>query len=372
MTVAVVVDLPAQLVIALAFVATAAGTPNRPAALATLPDIVGESRLAPANALLHVVQDIGVVVGPAIGALILATGSPELAFGLNAGTFVWSAVVTMISVRSRGVGGSDGERPPSAIALLAEGLVAMRTTQYVSVMTAMTCFGAFTYGAGTVQLVLYTEERLGQGADGYGYLLGAAGLGGVLAASVSNRLAARSKVALPMVISGVVFCGGALLWAGTSMLWLALLIGVVTGFAMVVSDVVGEVAITRASSPQTRGRIFGAVDGICVGAMVLGALVAPVVIHVAGLRASLVVVGGVTVCLTLACYPTLRGLDRLSGSATAAMAPRLAAMSELGIFRGAPQRALEELAASASEIDVPVGTRVVVQGQPADAFYVDR
>ena len=44
--------------------ASAAGTAERPAALALLPRLVGELRLAPANALLHTVQDLGVVVGP--------------------------------------------------------------------------------------------------------------------------------------------------------------------------------------------------------------------------------------------------------------------------------------------------------------------
>ena len=369
-TLAVVADLPAQVVVGLAFLATTAGTPNRPAALATLPDIVGERRLAPANALLHTVQDVGIVLGPAIGALILAIGSPALAFGLNGATFVWSAVVTtMIHARSRGVGGG-GEKPPSPLTLMMDGLRAMRTTPYVSVMTAMTGFGAFTYGAGTVLLVLYAEQRLGLGADGYGYLLGAAGLGGVLGATVSNRIAARARVAIPMVVSGVFFCGSLIAWSGTSLLWLAVVIGVMSGFAMVVSDVVGEVAITRSCDPATRGRIFGAVDSVCIAAMVLGALLAPAVSHAFGLRGGMLVIGGAAVALTLFCYPILRRLDRVSVAATALVAPRLAAISELGIFRGAPQRALEEMARGAAEFDVPARSTVVVQGEPADAFYV--
>ena len=57
--------------IALTALASAAGTAERPAAMALLPRLVGESRLGPANALLHTVQDLGVVVGPAIGAVLL-------------------------------------------------------------------------------------------------------------------------------------------------------------------------------------------------------------------------------------------------------------------------------------------------------------
>ena len=65
-------DGPVALVIALAALSSAAGSAEQPASLALLPRLVGERRLGPANALLHTVQDLGVVVGPALGAVLLA------------------------------------------------------------------------------------------------------------------------------------------------------------------------------------------------------------------------------------------------------------------------------------------------------------
>ena len=56
-------DAPVVLVLALTALASAAGTAERPAAMALLPRLVGVARLGPANALLHTVQDLGVVVG---------------------------------------------------------------------------------------------------------------------------------------------------------------------------------------------------------------------------------------------------------------------------------------------------------------------
>ena len=56
-------DGPVQVVIALTALVSAAGTAERPAAIALLPRFVGEMRLGAANALLHTVQDLGVVVG---------------------------------------------------------------------------------------------------------------------------------------------------------------------------------------------------------------------------------------------------------------------------------------------------------------------
>ena len=59
-----------------------------------------------------------------------------------------------------------------------------------------------TYGAQTVQLVLYAASRLDAGAAGYGYLLAVAGLGGLLSATVNARLAASTKVAGIVVVAG--------------------------------------------------------------------------------------------------------------------------------------------------------------------------
>ncbi len=61
---------PVVLVIALTVLASAAGCAERPAAMAMLPRLVGEVRLGAANALLHTVQDLGILIGPAIGALL--------------------------------------------------------------------------------------------------------------------------------------------------------------------------------------------------------------------------------------------------------------------------------------------------------------
>src|SRR5439155_10371207 len=120
-------------------------------------------------------------------------------------------------VRSRGV----TEAAPSALVLFVDGLRAVRSTPYVPVLTFLTFVGAFTYGAQTVQLVVYVQQRLHLGPDGYGYLLAAAGAGGVLGATVSNRLAARRRVMLPLILSSLVFVGSQLGFAAVSVTALA-------------------------------------------------------------------------------------------------------------------------------------------------------
>src|SRR5207248_9599694 len=86
-------DGPVALVLVLTALASSAGTAERPAALALLPSLVGETRLGPANALLHTVQDLGVLIGPAIGAILLGVAPAWVAFVANGATFAVSALL---------------------------------------------------------------------------------------------------------------------------------------------------------------------------------------------------------------------------------------------------------------------------------------
>ncbi|MDX6287384.1 MAG: hypothetical protein QOG53_2869 [Frankiales bacterium] len=370
MTFVVAKGLHPAWVIALAGLNTAAATPTRPAALAAMPHIVGEDGLAPGNALLHTVQDVGVVAGPALGAAILAAGTPAVAFGVNAVTFIAAGIaIAAIKTKSRGFI-AEGETAPGPVQQFVDGLRAVRDTPYVPILTILTFFGAFTYGAQTVQLVVYVQSQLHLDADGYGYLLAGAGAGGVLGATVSNRLAARKRITLPLMIGTIAFVGSQLLFAATGVVVIAIAIAVLSGIGMVVSDVISETAMTRAASNETLGRIFGATDGIVVGAMVLGALVAAPVVSATDIRPSLVILGVVALAASLLCMPVLLGLDRVSAALLDALAPKIEALSRLKIFDGASRRAIEQMAKAATDLTVAPGTVVVQQGDPADAFYV--
>src|SRR5215831_9155783 len=119
-------DGPIALVIGLVAVASAAGSAERPAALALMPRLVGEARLGPANALLHTVQDLGVLIGPAIGAILLGVAPVWVAFAANGATFAVSALlISAIRPDAAGAGGRT-----SGVAQLAEGLRAVRTTAF--------------------------------------------------------------------------------------------------------------------------------------------------------------------------------------------------------------------------------------------------
>ena len=95
------------------------------------------------------------------------------------------------------------------VAQLQQGLRTARLTPFVLPLFVIVAMAEFTYGAQTVQLVLYAEQSLGLGAEGYGYLLAASGLGGLLSVLINARLSTSAKVSGIVVVTGAVFCAHA-------------------------------------------------------------------------------------------------------------------------------------------------------------------
>ena len=363
----VAVEGPVVLVIALTALASAAGSAERPAALALLPRLVGESRLGPANALLHTVQDLGVVVGPAIGAVLLVVAPDFVGFIVNAGTFAVSAA--LISTLRRRPTVAVAREGRGAAAQLRHGLRTARTSPFVVPLLVVLAMVEFTYGAQTVQLVLYAERELGFGAEGYGYLLAAAGVGGLLSAAINGRLAASTRVSGIVVITGALFCATQIGYAATDDIAVALLATLLGGAGFVACEVVAETALARVVPADVLGRVMGVVDALSVAAMVSGAALAPVIIAWTSLTTSLIVLGSATLLVIVLCRAGLRGLDALSRERASLLASRVAVLRRLPIVAGAPPAVLEQLASASQLCPLPPGVDIVVQGAPAHAFY---
>ena len=356
---------PVALVIAFAALASAAGCAERPAAMALLPRLVGEARLGPANALLHTVQDLGVLIGPAIGAILLAVAPAWIAFLANAATFAISAL--LISTMRPDTAPARGRA--SGVGQLAGGLRTVRTTAFAPWLIMIVAMVEFTYGAQTVQLVVYATRSLGLGKGGYGVLLTAAGVGGLLSALVNGRLSTDRRVSLIVVVAGTLACATQLVYAGVQVLTIALAVTVIGTAGLVSCEVVGETALARIAPREELGRVIGVFDAVSMAAMIAGAVLASVLVTATSLRASLLILGGVAVAVTLLGRLGLRGLDTLNARRADALASRVTVLQGLPVTVGVPQIVLEQLASAAQFCPLPPGIDIVVQGAPAHAFY---
>jgi MFS family permease len=356
---------PVTLVIALTALTSAAGCAENPAAMALLPRLVGETRLGAANALLYTVQALGVVIGPAIGAILLAVAPAWVAFAANGATFAVSALlISAIRADSALAGGRT-----SGVAQLAEGLRTVRTTAFALWLIVIVAMAEFTYGAQTVQLVVYATHSLGLGSGGYGVLLTAAGAGGLVSALVNGRLATSRRVSLIVIVAGSLACATQLAYGGVQVLTIALAVTVIGNAGLVSCQVVGETALARIVPREALGRVIGIFNAVSAAAIIAGAVLAPVLMASLSLRASLLVLGAVAVAITVLCGLGLRGLDALSAQRADALASRVKILQGLPVTVGVPQIVLEQLAAAARFYPLPPGVDVVVQGTPAHAFY---
>jgi MFS family permease len=356
---------PVALVIALTALASTAGCAEKAATMALLPRLVGEVRLGAANALLHTVQALGVVIGPAIGAILLAVAPSWVAFAANGATFAASALLISAIRPDRAPAG----RHTSGVGQLAAGMRTVRTTAFALWLIVAMAMAEFTYGAQTVQLVVYARQSLGLGSGGYGVLLTAAGVGGLVSAVVNGRLATGKQVSLIVIVAGSLACAAQLAYAGVQALTIALVVTVIGSAGLVSCQVVGETALARIVPRDALGRVIGIFSAGSRIAIISGAVLASVLVASTSLRASLLTLGAAATLITLLCGLGLRGLDALNAQRAEALALRVHVLRGLPVTVGVPQIVLEQLASAAQFRPLPPGIDVVIQGAPAHAFY---
>jgi MFS family permease len=356
---------PVALVIALTALASTAGCAEKAATMALLPRLVGEVRLGAANALLHTVQALGVVIGPAIGAILLAVAPSWVAFAANGATFAASALLISAIRPDRAPAG----RHTSGVGQLAAGMRTVRTTAFALWLIVAMAMAEFTYGAQTVQLVVYARQSLGLGSGGYGVLLTAAGVGGLVSAVVNGRLATGKQVSLIVIVAGSLACAAQLAYASVQALTIALVVTVIGSAGLVSCQVVGETALARIVPRDALGRVIGIFSAGSRIAIISGAVLASVLVASTSLRASLLTLGAAATLITLLCGLGLRGLDALNAQRAEALALRVHILRGLPVTVGVPQIVLEQLASAAQFRPLPPGIDVVIQGAPAHAFY---
>jgi len=369
---AIVAAAGGPIVVALALVALTASTNvvYNPSVAATIPAVVGEDDLVAANALNGTIDNLVVIMGPAVGAGLLLIGSPAAAFAVNAGSFVLSAaLVSRIRARSRPVDVTE-QGTAGPLAQMAVGVRTIASLRAARTLVAFCALVSFVYGTDTVLFVGASQHRLGTGAEGFGYLLAGLGIGGVLMAALVNRLAASRRLA-PIIIAGVAgYCLPTALLALTHSPGLAFASEILRGASTLVVDVLAITSLQRAVPSEQLARVFGVFFAFVLSAISLGALITPLVVSAVGLRGGIFAMAFGPFLVGALGYPSLLAIDREAAARTQALAPRVAVLEGLGIFAAASRSILERLAAAASEVEFAAGTAIVREGDAAEFLYV--
>jgi MFS family permease len=359
--------LAVVVLIALTFVNNTFTAPYYPAVTALTPSIVPERDLAAANALSGTIDNFALAFGPALSAILLLLGPVSIAIGVNALTFLLSAVL----VSRMGVHGKVGEveTESSLFHQLSSGARAIRgSTEAILLIGLAAAFG-LTFGQEVVLFGPIAEKSLGLGYDATGWLFAAPGVGGIIVVALAARLASRSHTAAILTIAtfvaGIPLTTLAFIHAPA----VAFLLLTVEGAAVIIADVVTTTTLQRVVPNDRVGSAFGILGAVTVIGTVLGSLLAPITIGLFGLSVATAIGGGVLLALTLVVLPKARAIDRKGAARADELAPRVDLLERLGIFEGTSPQQLEALAAVVVEERVAPGTVVIRQDDDPDDLF---
>lgn len=355
------------LVYALATATTALATLFRPAEASLMPLIARTpEELTAANITSSTFDSLGVFVGPSIAAFLLALRGPEAAFAFVALTFVWSAffiarVHTPPMATAHGHGGGD-----DASRSLVDGFRAIGAEPRLRLLIGLYGAQCFVAGALGVFVVAVALRLLGIGSAGVGLLQAACGVGALAGAGVALSLVPRARLATDFAL-------GLFLWGVPLLLLGAFPTAVVAAIALTVVgvgntlvDISAMTLLQRAAPPDVAGRIFGCLESVVIGSLALGALSAPVLIALVGIRGGLIVVGSVLPILGVLRWRALARID--DGSRVPV--ERLEAVRAVPFLAALPLQTLEFLAARLELVELSEPQTLFSSGDHGDRFYI--
>jgi predicted MFS family arabinose efflux permease len=371
----VAMDGPVLVLVVLSIVAACFSTFFYPAIGAYIPNLARDERqLGPANSAWASLDNLGFVVGPVLGGLLLAAGGTVFAFLINALTFVIIAAVLWTLPSSRNVAPAAEATPaetPTATAPTSEVIPATPGPRSNGVALAGIATLRFVdyaiYGGIGMLTVVFATDILKAGEAATGYLSAAIGVGGVIGAIVSGLLVLRRSLRLPVIAGSIVIAGGAALLGLSQSLVVAMVAIAVACAGHLVLEVLAATLLQRVTTDAVRGRAVGTMVSIDTIAEATGSLLFPVLVVSVGAVATMATAG------LLMLGATVAGLALIGNAVTRAASPFeaiVARVARLPLFAGVPSAALEATLGRLRAEPVVAGQAVVRQGEPADRFYI--
>jgi MFS family permease len=273
-----------------------------------VPTVVGRDNLEVANGRLITTQTVSKqFIGPPLGAALFAFAMP-LPFWLNAVTF---AVSVLLIARIRRVGpptGTGARR--SMVSEIGEGLGWLVRHRLPRVLTLSAGAGNFCEWMALSVLVLFSSQVLHLGDQGFGLLLGAMAIGGIIGGLLSGRIVAWFG-ARQVAIGAQIICPVAWLAIGTVGRDPVTVVALFTAFSIAISlwSVVALSARQRLIPDALMGRVTSASRMLTFGAIPLGALCGGFIAKEFGLIAPWIVGGVLSLVVTILTLPAMLRWD---------------------------------------------------------------
>jgi MFS family permease len=361
--VALLSGAPVPVIYLLAVIMTTSLTLTRPVQSALLPQLVQTpDELTAANVALGTVNATVVLLGPALAGVLLGLEGPGLVFAVFAGGLLL-ATLLVARLQPSPPPGRTSEHPwHEAMA----GFRALAREPSQRLVVGLLAGQSVIEGAFDVLLVVIALGLLGLPAAGAGYLTAALGAGGVVGGILALRLVGRRHLA-PSMVTGLLVYGlasAAIAVGSLPVLVVGLL--VIGGAGYVQADTAGRTLLQRVVPDRVLARVFGVLEGLQMGALAVGSILAPVLTSTLGIRGGILAIGLLLPVAILLLWARVRAVDR------AAKVPEaeIVLLRSLDLFAPLSPPTLEGVASRLVTVYASPGDVLIRQGDVGDRFYV--
>jgi CRP-like cAMP-binding protein len=293
------------------------------------------------------------MLGALLGGLLVVELPIEGAVASAAALYALAAMATAGQRRSAPLA-----TPLLGLHGMVTGIRSLRRSFEGRFIVAYSCLRSLMRGLWLALAVVASFKLLGLGRSGLGTLMAAAAVGALLALAATVRLVGKPRLAGSFAI-GLVLCGVPIALAGAfGVAWAAVVLMVVWGIGMALSDVCAQALLNRV----VPGRSIGSVTGVMESGKLFfegaGGLLAAALLVALGIQAAMVAVG---LAMPLLVGLGYRGFARVDARATARI-DVLELLHRVPFFAPLRVDALEGVAARLRRESVAAGTEVVRQG----------
>jgi MFS family permease len=249
-------------ILTLAVVGSLTWATDHPTRQAFVPDLVDKERLTNAIALNAVAVEITVVVGPALGGLLIPAFGMAGAYTLIAAIYLLDMMVLLLL---KDVKQGAAQRHESALRSLLGGLQYVRSNQVVLMLLVLACLlnllaAPYRYAF----LPLFARYILDAGAAGYGMLTAMAGVGALVAGLWVVSLGNFRRKGRLLVWSALAWSASLLLFAVSNWYALSAVLVFVAGLTQAIVWTVIATLILAHTTQSMRGRVMGLRTGVVI------------------------------------------------------------------------------------------------------------
>ena len=339
-------------------------TANGPARAALIPVLArSPAEVSSATAVMASIDTSSFLVGAGVGGIVLASTTVPFVIALCSLGYALAVVLIIGIPPDSRPAVRRIERPAAAV------LAGLRTVvhdEHLTMVVGLLAALSIVDGLANVFGIVVAIKLLHIGTAGIGYLNISRGAGGLIGGAGVLALLSRSRVSSTFATGAMAMGLPLVLLGALPHVALGIFAWGAFGLGFVLVKVSGLTLVQRLSGDRVIARVLAVLETTFVATIGLGAILAPALDSLLGLKGALMVTGGLLPLLTVAMWA---GLKRLELGAPVPQR-EFELLRRCPVFEPLPIATTEGLARRLVPVDVDAGTEVITQGDIGDRFYL--